>query len=78
MFSELAVLEADDIGGDPGGGTAVERTDQVKQALAPWCDVGAVLDVAVGPKPFGGRVSNASSTIALFLSVCESLIWFLP
>src|ERR1700730_1421787 len=82
MFCELAVLEAYDIGGDPGSGTAVareatvrddivalahdrlvliaqrrgQRPDQIKQALAAWCDVGAVLDVAVGPKPSGGRV----------------------
>src|ERR1700730_8940578 len=82
MFGELAVLEADDIGGDRGGGTAVageatvrddivalghdqlvliaqrrgQRLDQGKQALAARCDVSAVLDVAVGPEPFGGRV----------------------
>jgi hypothetical protein len=82
MFCQLAVLEPYDIGGDPGGGTAVageatvrddlvalvhdqlvliaqclgQRPDQVKQALAPWCDVGAVLDVAFGPKPFSGRL----------------------
>jgi hypothetical protein len=81
MCCELAVHEADDIGGDPGGGTAVageatvrddivalghdqlvliaqrlrQRPDQVKQTLAAWCDVGAMLDVAVGPKSFGAH-----------------------
>src|ERR1700686_2633358 len=82
MFGELAVLETDDIGSDPGGGTAVageapmrndivalghdqlvlvaERlgggSDEVEQALAAGGDVVAVLDVAVGPESFGGRV----------------------
>ena len=82
MFGELAVLEANDIGGNPGGGTAIageapmrddivalghdqlvlvaqrlwRRPDEVEQPLAAGRDVRAVLDVPVGPEPFGGGV----------------------
>src|ERR1700675_900877 len=82
MFGELAVLETDDIGGNPGGWTAIagkasvrndivalghdqlvlvaqrlgRRPDEVEQSVAARRDVRAVLDIAVGPEPFGGRV----------------------
>src|ERR1700730_143643 len=82
VFGELAVLETDDIGGNPDRGTAVageapmrddvvalrhnqlvlvaerlgRRPDEVEQALSAGGDMSAVLDVAVGPELFGGRV----------------------
>jgi hypothetical protein len=32
------------------------RADEVEQSLTAWRDMGAVLDVAIGPEPLGGGV----------------------
>ena len=82
MLGELAVFEADDVGGDPGGRTAVaretavgddvvtfghdqlvlvaqrlrQRADELEQSGTAWRDMGAVLDVVIGPEPLGGGV----------------------
>lgn len=82
MLGELAVLNAQDVGSDPGrraahtGEAAMRddvvafghdqlvfvaqrsrnRADQVEQPVAAWRDVGAMLNVAIGPEPFGGGV----------------------
>jgi hypothetical protein len=82
VLGELAVLDADDVGGDPGCRAAVageaamgddvvafgrnqlvlvaqrlwDCADEVEQPLTAWRDVGAVLNLAIGPEPFGGGV----------------------
>src|SRR5271156_4973773 len=82
VLCELAVFDADDIGGDPGGGASMARepamrddvfalgddelvlvfqyvgchADQIEQAIAPGCDMRAVLDVAIRPVALGGGV----------------------
>jgi hypothetical protein len=82
VLGELAVFEADDVGGDPGCRAAVaretavgddvvtfgydqlvfvaqrlrQRADEVEQPRTAWRDMGAVLDVVIGPEPLGGGV----------------------
>src|SRR5262249_17320695 len=82
VLGELAVLNAEDVGSDPGRRAAVtreaamrddviafgnnqlvlvaqrlrQRSDEVEQPRTAWRDVGAVLNVPIGPEPFGGGV----------------------
>ena len=101
MFGELAVFEADDVGGDPGrlppapGKTTVrddviafgenelvfvaqrvgQRADEVEQAIAARLDMGAVLNIPIGPVAFGtGIIAPVEKRIECFED--ERLILF--